>query len=249
VRDPAFEEFQAWQEAARGKISFITLAPERKGAIDFIRRVTAMGVKVSIGHTGAGPEDIRQAVEAGASLSTHLGNGSYTMLPRLKNYVWEQLAEDRLMAGCIADGFHLPGAVVRSFARAKGMDRLILVSDVALLGGYPPGLYKWGDLDVEVFPDDHLGLPGSTILAGAAHLLDWDIPRFLEFTGQSLATTIPLCTSNPARFLGIQEPRYGQLSVGAPAHLCLFHYAPGNRRLQIEQTLRSGEQVYARAKE
>lgn len=244
VRNPDFEEFAAWQEAARGKIRYVTVAPEREGAMEFIRRVVASGVKVAIGHTGAEPEEIHRAIEAGASLSTHLGNGSYTTLPRLKNYIWEQLAADELMAGCISDGFHLPKSVVRVFARAKGLERLILVSDVALLGGYAPGQYKRGNLDVEVFADGHLGLPGTTILAGAAHLLDWDLARFMEFTEHTLAEAIALCTANPARYLGLADPLYGQLAVGAPAHLCLFRYAPGDQRLRIEQTLLDGELIY-----
>jgi N-acetylglucosamine-6-phosphate deacetylase len=121
---------------------------------------------------------------------------------------------------------------------------LILVSDVALLGGYAPGEYKWGDLDVAVFPDGHLGLPGTTILAGAAHLLDWDLARFMEFTGHGLAESIALCTVNPARYLGIADALYGRLAAGAPAHLCLFRYAPGDERLRIELAVLDGEPIY-----
>ena len=129
------------------------------------------------------------------------------MIPRLKNYIWEQLAEDRLMAGIICDGFHLPKSVVRVFARAKGLDRLILVSDAAYLGGLKPGLYQWNDVEVRVFDDGHLGLPGTEALAGAAHLLDWDIPRFMEFTGYGLGETIPFMHSES----GSYPERSGQL--------------------------------------
>ncbi|HQJ23042.1 MAG TPA: N-acetylglucosamine-6-phosphate deacetylase, partial [Rectinema sp.] len=85
------------------------------------------------GHTAASPEQIRAAIKAGATLSTHLGNGSHTMLPRLLNYLWEQLAADELASSIICDGDHLPPAVVRVFLRTKGLERLILVSDGALL--------------------------------------------------------------------------------------------------------------------
>ena len=244
IRNPNFEEFTAWQDAAEGNIAYVTVAPELDGSIDFIRQVVTSGVKVAIGHTGAEPEQIQQAIKAGASLSTHLGNGSYTTIPRLKNYIWEQLSSDELMAGCISDGFHLPKSVVRVFSRAKGLERMILVSDVALLGGYAPGQYKWGDLDVEVFPDGHLGLPGTTILAGAAHLLDWDIVRFMEFTGHSLPETMRLCTINPATYLGVENQLYGKLTAGAPANLFLYRYAPGDDRLRIEKTWIAGELVY-----
>jgi len=243
VRDPDFTEFESWQEAAEGRISIVTLAPEREGALDFIRKVSATGVTVSIGHTGASPEEICQAVEAGARLSTHLGNGSYIELPRLKNYIWEQLAADELIAGIISDSFHLPGSVVKTFARAKGLDRLVLVSDVALIGGYKPGLYRWGDLDVEVFADGHLGLPGTSILAGAAHLLDWDLAHFMEFTGSGLAETIKLCTLNPARVMGLPE-EYGKLEAGSPANLCLFKYKPGDKRLHVISTFSAGQEIF-----
>ena len=85
MRDPDFGEFEAWQEAADGKIAIVTLAPERKGAMEFIKKVAASGVIVAIGHTAADPEKIQEAVAAGARLSTHLGNGSHALIPRLKN--------------------------------------------------------------------------------------------------------------------------------------------------------------------
>ena len=243
VRDPSFEDFQKWQEAAGGRISIVTVGPERKGSLDFIGKIKDAGVSVAIGHTGAAPEQIAEAVEAGATLSTHLGNGSYTHIPRLKNYIWEQLAADELTAGIISDGFHLPASVVKVFTRAKGLDHLVLVSDVALLGGFSPGVYKWGNLDVEVFDDGHLGLPGTSILAGAAHLLDWDLAHYMRFTGLELAQAIPLCTINPARVLGLPAS-YGRFEKGAPANLVTFRWQPGEERLRIERTIQAGREVY-----
>jgi N-acetylglucosamine-6-phosphate deacetylase len=244
VRNPDFAEFEQWQEAAEGRLRIVTVAPERRGALAFIEKVVAAGVAVAIGHTGAAPELVREAVAAGASLSTHVGNGSHTQMPRLRNYIWEQLAADELTAGIITDGFHLPPSVVKVFARAKGLQRLVLVSDVALLGGCDPGVYKWGNLDVEVFPDGHLGLPGTSILAGAAHLLDWDLAHFVQFTGLPLREAVQLCTVNPARVLGLPD-RYGRLEQGAPANLVLFRWEPESPRLSIEKTVRAGREVYA----
>jgi len=240
VREAEFRLFEEWQEAAEGLIKLITVAPETKGALDFIKAVAATGVKVAIGHTGASPEQIREAIQAGATISTHLGNGSYTQIPRLRNYIWEQLAADELRAGIICDGYHLPGSVVKVFARAKGLERLILVSDVALLGGYSPGIYKWGDLDVEVFKDGHLGLPGTTVLAGAAHLLDWDIARFMEFTGCTLLQAISMFTRQPAQYLGMDIKAYEDFIPGKEANLCLFSYKQGDQRLHVERTMLAG---------
>jgi N-acetylglucosamine-6-phosphate deacetylase len=246
VRDPSFDEFLEWQEASAGKIAMVTVAPERDGTLEFIESVSKTGVVVAIGHTGASPERIREAVAAGASLSTHLGNGSHAQIPRLRNYIWEQLAADELMAGLIADGFHLPPSVMKVVARAKGMERIILVSDVALLGGFAPGLYPWGNLQVEVFSDGHIGLPGTTFLAGAAHLLDWDIPSFMRATGASLAETIGLCTDNPARLLKLAGSG-SRLERGSPANLVLFDFDKDAPRLKILKTFIGGKAVFGKA--
>jgi N-acetylglucosamine-6-phosphate deacetylase len=240
---PDIKLFEEWQKAARGHIKIVTLAPELPGAPDFIRALAGMGVRVAIGHTAASPECILEAAAAGASCSTHLGNGSHLMIPRHKNYVWEQMACDSLMAGIISDGFHLPPSVVKVIDRAKGRDRLILVSDVALLGGYKPGIYKMGNLDVEVHADGHLSIAGSSALAGAAHLLDWDIVRFMEFTGASLKETIGLCTARPARFLGLADD-YTALAPGCRADLTVFSYTPGDRALKVRQTVAAGRVVF-----
>jgi len=243
IRDPDFEEFSQWQEAAEGQIVMVTIAPEREGSMDFIKKVTRTGVRIAIGHTGATPEIIREAIEAGAQFSTHLGNGSYLILPKVNNYIWEQLAADELFAGIICDGFHLPASTVKVFARAKGLERLILTSDVALAGGLNPGIYKWGNMEVEAFKDGHLGLAGSGILAGAGHLLNWDIAHFIRFTGNDLANTIPLCTINPAKVIEMPH-NYGKLEAGAPANLTLFHYQTGDDSLQIVHTLRKGRVIF-----
>lgn len=245
IRDPDINEFEEWQKAAGGRIAIVTLAPERKGAIEFIRSVTATGVTAAIGHSGASPKEINSAVDAGARLSTHLGNGSYAVIPRLENYIWEQLARDELTIGVISDGFHLPSSVVKVFTRVKGGERIILVSDAALLGGMDPGIYKWGNLDIEVYNDGHLGLAGTEYLAGAGHLLNWDIAHYMKFTGCSLAETINLCSVNPARVLRIKN-NYGKLKVGSPANLVIFNYAKGDDALDIIKTVRMGREVFTR---
>ena len=244
IREPDFSLFEEWQRAARGNIRMITLAPELPGAAEFIMAAVKAGVIVSIGHTAAAPEQIGEAIAAGAVCSTHLGNGSHAMLPRLKNYLWEQMAADSLWAGIICDGFHLPKSVVNVIRRAKGEERLFLVSDAALLGGYKPGLYKWGDLDVEVFADGHLGLAGTSALAGAAHLLDWDIARYMEFTGASLREALALCTFQPARFLGLDTAAYTGIDPGNTANFATFFYEPGDKQLKVRQTICNGQIVF-----
>ena len=245
VRTPSYEEYLQWQDAADGLVKLVTLAPEAEGAVRFIEQITKDGTVAAIGHSGAAPEDIHAAVSAGARCSTHLGNGSHSSIPRLKNYIWEQLAADELTAGIIPDSFHLPGSVVKVFTRAKGLSRLVIVSDVAVMGGAQPGVYKWGNLGVEVFEDGHLGLAGTSFLAGAGHLLDWNLPRFMEYTGTSLSDTVSLCTTNPARLLNVSPFNTQILEPGMPAHLTLFHYTPGDQRLQIGKTVINGEEMFS----
>jgi N-acetylglucosamine-6-phosphate deacetylase len=247
IHDPDFDEFQGWQEACGNRIKIITLAPERKGALEFIEKVRRGGTVVALGHTGASPQRIREAVEAGARLSTHLGNGSHSMVPRLQNYIWEQLAEDRLHAGIISDGYHLPAAVVKVIARTKGLQRLILVSDVAVMGGKEPGVYQWDGIAVRVYEDGHLGLADAEFLAGAGHLLDRCIAQFVRFTGVRLSEAIKLCTTNPAQFLGLQPVGKG-FAAGIPADLTLFRWKPGADKLEVETTVLNGAVLYADSK-
>src|SRR5262249_41723291 len=122
VRPPRYYEFQRWQEAAQGHVRLVTLSPEWPGALRYIEQLTREGVVVAIGHTRATREQIHDAVSAGATLSTHLGNGAHAVLPRHPNYIWEQLAEDRLAASFIVDGFHLSDAFLRVALRAKGVE-------------------------------------------------------------------------------------------------------------------------------
>jgi N-acetylglucosamine-6-phosphate deacetylase len=235
VRLPDINEIIQWNEASEGLLKVITIAPELPGAIECIKEISNLGIVAAIGHTAAEPEDIEAAVQAGARLSTHLGNGSHGTVPRLRNYIWEQLGEDSLYAGIISDGFHLPQSVVKTIARTKGLERLILVSDVALLGGFPPGTYKWGNLDVEVFEDGHLGLPGTPFLAGAAHLLDWNIAHFIRFTNCSLQETIKLCTSNPKGLLNVDPGKVSSVE---------FEFTYGEDRLRILKTTLDNTVLY-----
>ena len=119
VRSASIEDFDRRQDAADGRIRLLTLAPEVPGALPLIEHVVSRGVRVAIGHTNATGTQIRAAVRAGATLSTHLGNGIAPMLPRHPNPIWEQLAEDGLWASLIVDGHHLPAATVRAMVRAK----------------------------------------------------------------------------------------------------------------------------------
>ncbi len=224
VRPPDWDEFRRWQEAAQGQIRLVTLAPETEGALGFIGRVVKSGVVVALGHTAARPDEIRAAVEAGARLSTHLGNGSHALLPRHENYLWEQLADDRLWASIICDGHHLPPAVVKCIARVKTPARLILTCDASPLAGLPPGVYRDWDQDIEIQPSGKIVVAGTEFLAGSGAFTDHCAGGVLEMTGISVAEAIDMASTRPRELLGLPPRR---LEVGHPAQLMLFEWAPG----------------------
>ena len=168
VRPPDLDEFFRWQDAARGRIRVVTLSPEWPEALRYIERITAEGVVASIGHTQAAAAQIAAAVSAGATLSTHLGNGAHPLLRSHPNYIWDQLAEDRLMAGFIVDGIHLGAAFLKSAIRAKTIDRSVLVTDAATPAGAAPGRYLLADQPVVHTSDGRVVLAGTDRLARSA---------------------------------------------------------------------------------
>jgi N-acetylglucosamine-6-phosphate deacetylase len=172
TRDPDWDEFRRLQDAAAGRILMVTVAPERAGAVRFIERLSAAGVVVAIGHTAATTDQLRAAVDAGAKTSTHLGNGAHAVLPRHPNYLWDQLADDRLWMSIIPDGHHLPAAVVKCLVRAKGVARTLVTCDASSLAGLPPGRYReWGS-DLDVLPSGKVVVAGTPYLAGSGHFTD-----------------------------------------------------------------------------
>lgn len=241
-KDPDWDEFRRLQDAAEGLIRLITLAPERAGAADFIRRAVASGVRVALGHTAAREDDIRRAVDAGASLSTHLGNGAADMIQRHHNPIFEQLADDRLAASLIVDGHHLPPSLVKIFVRAKGMERIMLVSDAVKFAGVPPGEYDDGRLRLDVREDGFVGIVGEPRLAGSGTLLDRAIPLFSRFAETSLGAAVATATIRPAAFLGLED-RFGTLAPGKSASLVVFR-APGSGPLEIVETIVAGKSVF-----
>jgi len=219
-RPPDWDEFQRLQEAARGRIRLLTMSPEYSAAPPFIRRVVGSGVVVALGHTRATRPQIVAAVDAGARLSTHLGNGSHPFLPRHSNYIWWQMAEDRLMASLIVDGQHLPADVVKSMVRAKTVPRCILVSDLSGLAGLPPGRYASKLSEVEILDDGRLVVAGQrTILAGASRPLHVGVANVMNFAGVELAEAVHMATTHPAQLMGLAV---SDLAAGSPADLVTF---------------------------
>lgn len=246
VRPPSLDEFQRFQDAAAGHIRLVTLSPEWPEAPRFIERIVREGVVASIGHTRASAAQIADAVSAGATLSTHLGNAAEPLLPKTANYLWDQLADDRLAATFIADGFHLPAAFLNVALRAKGLERSILITDAVMPAGCPPGPYRLGEVDVELHPDGSVRLRDGSRLAGSALTMDCAISNVMRSAGLSLRDAVTLATRNPARVGRIPSRQRG-LNPGDRADLVLFRLDASTGRLQILETYLSGQLVFRSA--
>jgi N-acetylglucosamine-6-phosphate deacetylase len=224
VRPPDWDEFRRLQDAAGGRIRMVTLAPEHEEALMFIEKLAAAGVVAAIGHTAASGSRIRDAVAAGAQLSTHLGNGAHAFLPRHDNYIWEQLATDDLSASIICDGHHLPPAVVRCMLRVKTPARTILTCDASSLAGMPPGRYReWGQ-DLDVLPEGKIVVAGTDYLAGSGAFTDVCVGNVIRFAGVSLREAVNMASTRPRELLGLPPIR---LQPGYPAELVLFDWEEG----------------------
>lgn len=248
VRPPDVAEFGRWQEAARGRIRMVTLSPEYPGAVDYTRALVAQGVIVSVGHTAADGDAIRAVVDAGATCSTHLGNGAHALIRRHPNYIWEQLAEDRLSAGFIFDGHHLPPAVMRSVVRAKGVERSYLVSDAVSVADQTPGRYRlFDEIEVDLRPEGRLELAGTPLLAGAVTGLPTCIANATRYAGVSLSDAIRMVTRNPSRVLdlGAMAGHEG-LTAGMAANLTQFRRTAAGE-IEIVATVVAGEVVHQAA--
>jgi N-acetylglucosamine-6-phosphate deacetylase len=224
VRPPDWDEFRRWQDAAGGRIRLVTLAPELPGALPFIEQLAATGVVVSIGHTAANSEQVRDAVKAGARLSTHLGNGAHAVLPRHPNYIWEQLANDGLWASVIADGHHLPDSVLKTILRVKTSARTVLISDISSLAGLPPGRYPtWGG-EFEVHQEGKIVVSGTNYLAGSAVGLPACVSHVLQLGLVTLPEAVEMASIRPRELIGLPVP---QIDVGAKPELVFFEWKPG----------------------
>lgn len=224
ARNPDVDEFRRWQEAAGGMIRLVTLAPELPGALKFIEDITAQGLVVAIGHTSAKPSQIRDAVKAGARLSTHLGNGSHAMLPRHDNYIWEQLANDELWASFIPDGHHLPAAMVKSIIRGKTTSRAVITCDASSLAGLPPGRYVQWENEFEVQAGGRVIVPGTPFLAGSGVFTDVCVGTVIRQAGVTLAEAIDMASAQPRKLFGLPP---WELETGASGKLMLLDWNPG----------------------
>ncbi|TMV49168.1 amidohydrolase family protein [Paenibacillus mesophilus] len=239
---PDWDLFRRLQKAADGRIRLLTLSPEWPEAPDFIRRCADSGVVVSIGHTAASSEQIAAAVAAGATMSTHLGNGAHPMLPRHPNYLWEQLAHDELYGCVIADGFHVPSAFLKVVHRMK-RDRFVLVSDAVLYSGMAPGEYDNPVAgEVVLTSEGRLHLKrDARLLAGSAQMLTHGISNLVR---EGICTTAEAWVSaSTAPAAAMRLPVSAGLVPGVPADIAVFDRTDDGG-IRIRASYKHGVKVY-----
>ena len=205
MRAPDLAVFQRLQEAAGGNIRLLTIAPEWPGSPEFIAAVVAQKVVLSLGHTNASEEQIDEAIRAGATMITHLGNGTPVTLPRHNNVIQRLLARDELTACLIPDGAHLPPFTVRNFFRAKPRGKVLLTTDAMAAAGAPPGRYRIGRLEVES-RDGFVRATGSANLAGSCLAPAQGVANAAKWIGIPEAEARAMFSTSVAAHFGISLP-------------------------------------------
>ncbi len=215
ILPPSVELFDRFQQAARGHIRLITIAPEMPGALELIEHAARQGVRVSLGHSNAIATETLAGIAAGATSATHTYNAMRALDHREPGILGTVLDDDRLFAELICDGVHVAPELIRLWLKAKGTEKAILVTDSMSAAGMPEGTYMLGTFEVTVA--DGRALANGT-LAGSVLTMDRAVANVQRFTGASLATAVGLASTNPAALLGVDLA----LAPGRPANFNRF---------------------------
>lgn len=208
-----------YQELAGGKIRYLTLSPELPGAVEMIPALKELGIVVGIGHSGATYQQAMQAIDAGATVGTHVGNGM-RLLHQHEPAIFGAVLESDCYCEVIADGRHLHPGTVRILVKAKGADRIVAISDSIMAAGLPDGYYHLGVNQVVVEQGDAKLVSDGT-RAGSTLTQDVALQNLLAYTGLPLEQVVPMLSENPAREMGLFQ-RKGSIADGKDADLvCL----------------------------
>ena len=220
---PDKDSVSALLKAGKGNIRMVTLAPELDGALDAVRRFVDAGVIVAIGHTDATLAQVLPAVDAGATVATHLFNGMRPLHHREPGPIGALLDDERVTVELICDLVHLHPTVVRMAARHAGQRRTVLVTDAMAAAGVGDGVYQVGALRVTV-RDGVPTLDGGGALAASTLTLDAAVRNFVQTCGMTIVDAAAAVSARPAQLLG-QQGRIGTIAPGAVADLVLLDEA------------------------
>jgi N-acetylglucosamine-6-phosphate deacetylase len=236
LRDPDPAEVRKLIDAARGRATMMTLAPERQGGLDSVRMLADSGVIAAVGHTDSTYDAAVEAVEAGATVATHLFNAMPGLGHRAPGPVAALLEDERVTVELINDGTHLHPAVLELAFATAGADRVAFITDAMGAAGMGDGRYPLGPLEVEVRDGVARLVEGGSI-AGSTLTLDHAFRRAVTVDGLPVEDVVRALSANPARLLGIDD-RTGSLQAGKHADLVVL-----DAEFHLAGVMRQGEWV------
>lgn len=198
-------------------VRLITMAPEKEGALDFIKRLTDAGITVSLGHTSADAETVHAAAEYGASHITHTFNAQTPLNHRAPGVPGAAIVDERLKCEVISDGIHLHPDIVRLMMRCKGKDGTVAITDAMEAAGMPDGKYQLGGQDV--FVKEGAARLADGTLAGSTLTMIRAFQNLIRF-GASPEDAAAMTTRTPA--LSINNDEVGEIELGSPAIFARF---------------------------
>ncbi|GAA5026831.1 N-acetylglucosamine-6-phosphate deacetylase [Actinopolymorpha pittospori] len=222
----------------RGTIRMVTLAPELPGGLDAVRRVCEAGVVAAVGHSDADYTTVIDAVDAGATVATHLFNGMPPLHHRAPGPVGALLEDERVTVELIADGMHVHPGVIAVAARSAGADRVSLVTDAMAAAGMPDGVYNLGHRPVRVENGLVMLISGESI-AGSTLTMDAAFRLAVQQAGQTLTQAARMASTTPARTFGLTE--VGALQAGLLADLVVLDSELGTAAVMRRGSWVSGE--------
>lgn len=218
-----------------GRIKMVTIAPELPGAIPVIHQIVRAGAIAAIGHTDADYETAKTAIDAGATVATHLSNAMRPLHHRDPGAIGALMEDRRVSVELIADGIHVHPAVLRLVRNEAGNHRIVLITDAMGAAGAPDGRYMLGELEVDVV-DGVARLVDGGAIAGSTLTLDWALRFIVLQGGIPLEHAVEMLSTNAARTLGLEDR--GSIAPGKRADLIVL-----GPRLEVEAVMTRGDWV------
>ncbi|WP_310727127.1 N-acetylglucosamine-6-phosphate deacetylase [Streptomyces sp. N2A] len=226
LRDPDPSDVRKLLDAAHGTAAMMTVAPELPGGLASVRLLSDAGVIAAVGHTDSSYEAARQAIDAGATVATHLFNAMPPLGHRTPGPVAALLEDERITVELINDGTHLHPAMLQLAVREAGNGRVAFITDAMGAAGMDDGMYPLGPMQVEVRDGVARISDGPTAgsIAGSTLTLDRAFQRAVLVDGLTVDQAVQALSATPARLLGIDD-RTGSLAAGKDADLVVLDAA------------------------